>query len=221
MRTVEELLINGIKIYQDDELYRFTSDAVLLSRFAKVKKGDVVADFCSGSGIVGLHLYALNPFIKKVVMFEMQKPLLDMSKDSVKLNGLENIFSAENVKIQDITPNYFGVFSLIVVNPPYMKVGSGEAKEEEHIAVCRSEITLNLSELLTAAGKCLKFGGKICMVHRADRLADVVFEMKKNKIEPKRLQFVCGSKKDPYLFLIEGIKGAKSGGLKVLKEIVN
>ena len=221
MKTIEELGLNGIKIYQDDNLYRFTSDAILLSRFAKVKRGEVVADFCSGSGIVGLHLYALNPFIKKVVMFEMQKPLADLSEESIKLNDLQNVFSLQNVKVQDIPSNFYGTFSLIVVNPPYAPVGVGETSKDNSIAICKSEVALKLNELIEKVAKCLKFGGKFCMVHRADRLTDIILEMKKNNLEPKRLQFVSGAKKDPYLLLIEGVKGGKKGGLKVLKEIEN
>ena len=76
MLVLEELGLNGLKIYQDDELYRFTSDAVVLTKFASNRKGDVVADFCSGSGIVGLHYYALNPSVKSVDLIEIQKELV-------------------------------------------------------------------------------------------------------------------------------------------------
>ena len=73
MERLEDLCLNGLKIYQDSDLYCFTSDAVLLSKFARVKKGDKVADFCSGSGIVGIHLYGLNDsLIDSVTLFEMQ-----------------------------------------------------------------------------------------------------------------------------------------------------
>ena len=76
MLKLDDLLVGGMKIYQDDGLYKFTSDSVLLSRFARAKKEDVVADFCAGSGIVGLHFYALNrPVVKRLVLFEMQKTL--------------------------------------------------------------------------------------------------------------------------------------------------
>ena len=77
--------------------------------------------------------------------------------------------------------------------------------------MCRAEITLNLSELIKAVSKALKFGGRFNMVHRADRLVDIISEMRKNNIEPKRLQFVSGKNKKPYLLLIEGVKGGKSG----------
>lgn len=220
MERLEDLLINGYKIYQDDELYHFTSDAVLLSRFARVKKNDVVADFCSGSGIVGIHLYALNPIIKSVTLFEMQKPLFDLSLKSIEHNGLENVFSGVNCKLQDIDARFNEQFSLITVNPPYMKEDSFAPNEKECIAVCKREKALPLAELVRAVARCLKFGGRVNMVHRADRLADVIFELKKFNIEPKRLQFVKNGSKEPYLFMIEGVKGGKSG-LKVLNDAIN
>jgi len=214
-------LDNGIVVYQDDDLYKFTSDSVLLTRFATVKKGDVVADFCSGSGIVGFNLFALNrDLIESVAFFEMQTPLFDLANESILLNGLEDKFSSVNTKVQDIGSNYAGKFSLIVCNPPYMPVGHGFYEKDDNVAVCRTELTLSLSELIFAIGKCLKFGGRTAICHRADRLVDVIYEMKKNNIEPKRLQFVTAGKKEPYLLLIEGVKGGKSG-IKVQNSISN
>ena len=220
---LEKEILNpfGIEIYQDDTLYRFTSDAILLSRFAKVKKGDVVADFCSGSGVVGFNLYGINKdLIESVTLFEMQTPLYDLSVKSIEHNRLKNKFFAKNIKVQDIGGEYNGKFSLIVCNPPYMEKGRGFYEENEFIAVCRTELALSLSELVSSISKALKFGGRINMVHRADRLADLIFEFKKNNIEPKRLQFVSGGKKEPYLLLIEGVKGGKSG-IKIERNLEN
>ncbi len=222
MEVLEDLLIENLKVYQDDELYRFTSDSVILSKFAKVKKGDVVADFCAGSGIVGFHLYALNKnLIKSVTAFEMQKCLYDLSLKSIEYNGLQDKFSAVNCKLQDLGTNYAGKFSLIVCNPPYMSVGSGAKDEKEEIAMCKSELTLTLPELIKAISVSLKYGGRTCIVHRADRLVDIFYQMKKEGIEPKRIQFVSGNqKKEPYLVLVEGVKGGRSG-LKVLSPLIN
>lgn len=221
MERLEDLNLNGLKIYQDDGLYTFTSDSVLLTRFANVKKGDVVADFCSGSGIVGLHLYALNAEkIDSVTLFEMQKPLFDLSVKTINYNNLSDKFTAVNVRLQDIGNDYAGKFSLITCNPPYMPVGHGFIDENESVAICRTEVALTLKELCRAIGKCLKFGGRTVLCHRADRLVDVMVELKNNKIEPKRLQMVSGGKKEPYLFLIEGVKGGKSG-IKVLNNLEN
>ena len=221
MERIEDLGINNYKIYQDDSLYCFTSDAVLLSHFTSVKMGDVVADFCSGSGIVGLNLYALNQDkIKSVTLFEMQKPLYNLSLKSIAKNGLDKIISAVNVKVQDIDSKFNGFFSLIVCNPPYMKKNAGEINADDGIAVCKAEIELSLSELVKAVSKALKFGGRFNIVHRADRLIEVVTELKKNNLEPKKLQLVNSENKEPYLFMLEAVKGGKSG-LKVLNTLTN
>ena len=221
MERLEDLNILDLKIYQDDQLYCFTSDAVLLSKFARVKKGDVVADFCSGSGIVGLHLYGLNAEkIDSVSLFELQKPLYDLSVKSIKHNKLEDKFTAINCRVQDIDNSYAGKFSLITCNPPYMEKGRGFVDEKDCIALCRAEIALTLDELISAISKALKFGGRVNMVHRADRLVDVMCCFRAHNIEPKRLQLVSSADKTPYLFLIEGVKGGKSG-LAVLENAVN
>lgn len=221
MEQLEDLQLLGLKIFQDDNLYRFTSDSVLLSRFARVKSGDKVADFCSGSGIVGFHLYGLNAnLVESVTLFEMQKPLFDLSIKSIEYNNLKEKFSAVNTRLQDIGNEYVGKFSLIVCNPPYMAKDSGAHDKNECVAMCKSEITLSLEELISAISKCLKFGGRTCIVHRADRLADVICLMREKGLEPKRLQFVSGGKKEPYLFLIEGVKGGKRG-IKILNQTEN
>ena len=221
MLEKEFLEPSNLEIFQDGELYRFTSDAILLSKFCKVKSNDVVADFCSGSGVVGFNLYGLNKEkIKSVTFFEMQKPLFDLSVKSIEHNNLSDKFFAVNTEVQKIDAKYNGVFSLIVCNPPYMAKGCGFFEENEAIAVCRTELKLSLSELVLSISKALKFGGRINMVHRADRLSDVIFELKKHNIEPKRLQLVSGGNKEPYLLLIEGVKGGKSG-IKIEKNVIN
>ena len=221
MERLEDLQIEQFKIFQDDELYTFTSDSVLLSKFAKVKKGDAVADFCSGSGIVGLHLYALNrDKINSVTLFEMQKQLFELSKKTIDYNKLQDVFLAVNTRVQEIDHSYNGKFSLITCNPPYMPVGHGAVDADERIALCRTEIALPLNELVKAISKCLKFGGRVALCHRADRLVDVIAEFRANNIEPKRLQFVASNKKEPYLFMIEGVKGGKSG-IKIQNNIEN
>ena len=86
----KEKLVNDIIVYQDDELYTFTSDSILLSLFAKAKKGDIVADFCAGSGVVGLNFYALNSnLINSVTFFEVQNSLFELCKKSIEEMGGE------------------------------------------------------------------------------------------------------------------------------------
>ena len=220
MLKLEELNLNNLKIYQDDALYKFTSDSVLLSKFAVVKKGDVVADFCSGSGIVGFHLYGLNPCIKSMHFFEMQTELYALSQKSIEVNGLKDNFFAVNTKIQDIDSSFNEKFSLIVCNPPYMEEDRGASAEFEKIAVCKQELSLTLESLIKAVSKALRYKGRFCMIHRADRLVDIIYTMRKFNVEPKRLQFVSGGKKEPYALMVEGVKGGKSG-IKIQNTIVN
>ncbi len=217
----KEYLENGICVLQDDELYKFTSDAILLSNFVVVKKGDVVADFCAGSGIVGLNTYAKHKDkIKSVTFFEMQKEFCALIENSLKENGLEQNFNAVCVKVQDIGKEYFGKFSLITCNPPYFKTGSGFGKENPKLKMAREEVYLPLEDLIFKISKCLKFGGRVCMVHLADRLVDVLYLMRKYNLEPKRLQFYSAKDKAPYLFTVEATLGGKSG-LKILKQGTN
>ncbi len=211
--VLEDMLVDGLKIVQDTTLYRFTSDSVLLSRFARVKKGDSVADFCAGSGIVAFHCYALHKELSglRFTLFEMQKALSDLSKKTAAYNDFDN-FTIENCKLQEIKECYREKFSLVLCNPPYERAGTGFDNDVYEKAVCRKEITITLSEIAKAASFALKFGGRLCMLHRADRIAEVCYELKKVNIEVKRIQFVGGRcEMKPYLVMIEGVKGGKVG----------
>ena len=205
------------KIIQNVLLYRFTSDSILLSRFARAKAGDRVADFCSGSGVVGFHFLCLNPVIKSLTLFEMQPELADMSRRTAALNG----FNCDIVctKLQDIPRSYDDKFSLILCNPPYER--SGFEKEDYKKAICRKEITLTLPEIIQAAKRLLKFGGRIALINRADRTAELLYLLKSAGLEPKRLQLVSGTPNSkPYLVMVEAAKGGKEG-IEVLPQTVN
>ena len=209
METVD-FLPSGLKILQDTRYYRFTSDAVLLSKFLKAKRGEVVADFCSGSGIVGLHFFAENTGVKSVTLFEMQEELSSLSARSVALNRLEQTFTVENCRLQEIPKQYTEAFSLILCNPPYEQDGFDNADPKK--ALCRKELSLTLSELCKAAKKCLKYGGRFALIHRADRLAELMYTLHENGLEPKKVQFVSGRKDSaPYAVLLSAVKGGKAG----------
>ncbi len=218
--VLDDLALNNLKIVQNVHFYRFTSDSVLLSRFARAKAGDEVADFCAGSGIVGLHFFGLHPdMVRRVVLFEMQKELADMSRKTIEINNLEGKFSVENCPVQEIPTDYNERFSLILCNPPYEK--GGFEKADYRKAVCRKEIFLTLPQLCASAARCLKFGGRFALCHRADRMAEVVWTLHGCGLEPKRLQLVCGKEGEPpYLLLLECVKGGKPG-VKVLPMSVN
>lgn len=215
---VLEELYENYKIIQNTELYRFTSDSILLSRFARAKLNDNVADFCAGSGIVGLHFLCLNTHISGVTLFEMQNSLAEMSARTVEYNGLKNV-KVENIKLQDIGREYDDKFSLVLCNPPYETGGFENISYEK--AVCRKEITVTLPEIIEVAYRKLKFGGRLAIINRADRIAELMYLMKNRGLEPKRLQFVSGTAGGkPYLIMAEAVKGGKSG-VEILPTVVN
>lgn len=215
---VLEELFGDKKIIQNKNLYRFTSDSILLSRFARAKYGDVVADFCSGSGIVGLHFACLNGHIAGLTLFEMQQSLSDMSRRTVEYNGFGNV-NVVCCRLQDIGREYDDKFSLILCNPPYERGGLENAAYEK--AICRKEITITLPEIIEVAYRKLKYGGRLAIINRADRLAEVIYLLKARGLEPKRLQFVSGTAGGkPYLIMVEAAKGGKPG-IELLPIIVN
>lgn len=207
--VLEDMMLDGLKIVQDTRLYRFTSDSVLLSKFASAKKREEVADFCAGSGIVGFHFYALHrkDCDMRCTLFEMQKSLSDLSVKTALINGFDN-FTSVNCKLQEIPEKYREKFSLVLCNPPYER--GGLENDEYHKAICRKEITVNLQDIAKAAAFALKFGGRLALINRADRLAEVCYTLHQVNIEVKKIQFVggrYGSK--PYLVMVEGVKGGK------------
>lgn len=205
------------KIIQNVRLYRFTSDSILLSRFVRAKKGEKVADFCSGSGVVGFHFLCLNPLVSSLTLFEMQEALADMSRRTAELNGFE--CEIVNTRLQDIGREYDDRFSLILCNPPYER--GGFENEVYERAICRKEITLTLPEIVETAYRKLKFGGRFALINRADRIAELIYLLKKRGLEPKKIQFVSGTPENPpYAVLVEAVKGGKEG-VEVLPTQIN
>ena len=217
--VLDDMLIGNLKVVQDTRLYRFTSDSVLLTKFASVKTGDTVADFCSGCGIVGFHLHALHPQKKlSFTLFEMQKALSDLARKTIEYNAFDN-FAIENIRLQDFPSEYKAKFSLVLCNPPYERGGLENESYEK--AICRKEITITLEEIVCAAKKALKFGGRFVFIHRADRVAEACYTLKKYNFEVKKMQFVAGGEqKKPYLVMIEATLGGKPH-VDVLPVLIN
>lgn len=218
--VLEDMLIDGLKIVQDTRLYRFTSDSVLLSRFTKARNGEKVADFCAGSGIVAFHFYALNKDKKNLAftLFELQEELSALSKKTAEYNGFDN-FSFVCGELQKIPKEYNEAFSLVLCNPPYER--GGFENDDYKKAICRKEITITLSEIARAAAKALKYGGRLCMLHRADRIAEVCYTLHEAKLEVKKIQFVGGrDAMKPYLVMVEAVKGGKPN-VEILPTICN
>ena len=217
---IESLMLGDLKIIQDDNLYKFTSDSVVLSRFAPKGKKKVL-DLCSGSGIVGLHYYGVNlespP--EKVDLCEIQNSLALMSRKSIVLNNLESVFTVYEMPLQEFKESGY---DLVVVNPPYKKAGSGFFPENEHLAVCRAEKSVTLREIVHAVKRALKDGGSFCMCHKAERLAEIIFEEESSGFGVSKITPLCNKKGDkPYLVLVEGIKNRHPSTNLTLPQINN
>lgn len=207
--TVDDLELDGLMIIQKKDGYKFSTDSVLLANFAKTKKTDTLIDLCSGSGVVAIICSHKNQ-TNRTVMVEIQKEISNMAARTVKLNGIKNIeaLCTDLSKAHEVLG--LECADVITVNPPYNNVG--ETAKLDEIALSTHEISMNIITLANECFKLLKFGGKLFMVHRADRLVDVIFALRSNNLEPKRIRFVYPKKnREPNLILIEAKKGAKSG----------
>ncbi len=205
-KKIEDLMVGGLKIIQSDDLYKFTSDSVLLAKFPQ-KKFSKVLDLCAGSGVVGLH-YLGEYGAENVDFVEVQKPLADMCEESLKLNGLTDKCFVYNVNLKEF--NGQGAYDAVFCNPPYKRADSGYLPENEHFAVCRAEVKCDFLDIVKCSYKALKHGGRFYACHKPERLTDVLTAMRAYKIEPSRLRFIAGKgKTDIYLFLIEGVKDKK------------
>lgn len=212
-----ETLFDDKIIIQNISLYRFTSDSILLSRFAKGKLKDNVADFCAGSGAVGFHFLCLNPHINSLTLFELQPALADMARRTAAANGFDS--AVIEGRVQDIGAEYDGAFSLILCNPPYERGGFENMSYEK--AICRKEMTITLPEIIAVAAKKLKFGGRLAIVNRADRLAEIFYTLKERGLEPKKMQLIRGGESSPpYAVMVEAVKGGKPS-LEIAPDIVN
>jgi tRNA1Val (adenine37-N6)-methyltransferase len=205
--TLDDLQLNGINIIQKKEAFRFGVDAVLLADFSKIKKGMSVIDLCTGGGIVPF-LIAGKTQAKNIIGVEIQKDMVEMAIRSVKLNKLEDRIEfikgdLKDIKLLKTLPKT----DVVTVNPPYKLKNSGIINPDDKNAIARHEICCTLEDVIIAARTVLKDNGKMYMVHRPERLADIFCLMRKYKIEPKRVKMIHPSiKKAPNIVLIEGHK---------------
>jgi len=216
-RKLEDLDCAGLVIFQDEQLYKFTSDAVLLANFFKAKQNADVVELCSGSGVISI-LGSHKTRAKHFYCVELQKELADMCRESIKVNHLQDKIEVINANLSDFANNMHKKVDVVVANPPYFCKNLANAND--HYAVCTHELETNLAEICKASAKLLKFGGKLYMVHLAERFAEICYELKMNKLEPKRAVFVKPTKeKAPNVVLIEATLGAKVG-LKIEEMIL-
>jgi len=216
---IDDLQLNGLKLIQDPEAFCFGVDAVLLSDFADVKKGHRVLDIGTGTGIIPI-LLAGKTQAAAVVGLEIQETVAEMASRSVSLNGLGNRVEILCGDVREYS-RYFGKssFDVVVSNPPYTNKGCGLVNPHDSKAVSRHEILCTLEDVVGAAGALLAPGGQLAMVHRPERLADIVCCMRNCGIEPKYLRMVHPKPfKKPSMILIKGSRGGKPE-LKVMEPL--
>ena len=217
---IDELNINGYRIYQNSKLFRFGIDAVLLAAFAKIRKKDRVIDICSGSGIIPF-LYLARGDVKNITAVEYFEYFCNLMKKSATLNGCEDRINIVNADIKNIA-EYFpkSSFDVLTVNPPYEKNGHGIDCPSEIKNAARREVLCDLEDVVKAAHHLLETGGRMYMIHRPSRLCDIFNALRSGGFEPREVQLISSKQGSvPNLVLVSAIKGAPPY-LKVLPNMV-
>lgn len=205
---LDDLQIKGYEIIQNPGRFCFGMDAVLLSSFAKVKKGERALDLGTGTGILPILLEAKNEG-DSYTGLELQEESADMARRSVLHNGLEHKIDIMTGDIKEAA-NIFGAasFEVITVNPPYMIGEHGIKNENEALYIARHEVMCTLEDVLRESEKLLKWKGRFYMIHRPFRLPEIFMKMCAHRIEPKRMRLVYPYvDKEPNMVLIEGLRG--------------
>ena len=218
---IDDLEYKGLKIIQNKRGFCFGVDSVLLSDFAKeIKNNTKVVDIGTGTGIISL-LLSKKTNVKKIYGIEIQAEVAHMAQRSVKMNNLEDRVEIINTNIKDVF-EYLEPYSIdaIVTNPPYKKEKTGIINIDKTQIISRHEVECNLEDIISISYKLLKDLGEFYMVHRAERLVDIMVLLRKYKLEPKKIRFVHSKANDkPKLILIKAIKCAREY-LKVEKPLI-
>lgn len=203
--TLDDLQLKGIHVIQKKEAFRFGVDAVLLANFPKVRRGATIIDLCSGTGIIPFIL-AGKTEAKNIKGIEIQNEMVGMAKRSVLFNKLEDRVEFIDRDLKDLKfLKTLSKVDIVTVNPPYKLKNSGIININDRNAIARHEICCTLEDVIKAAKTVLKDNGRMYMIHRPDRLADIICTMRKYKIEPKVIKMIHPNiKKAPTMVLIEG-----------------
>ena len=227
---IDDLQYKGLKIIQNTKGFCFGIDSVILSDFAKnIKKGSKVVDLGTGTGIIGL-LLCKKTELKEIVGVEIQKEVAEMANRSIKLNKLEDKFKILNTDINKIFEDKLlekNKFDVVVMNPPYKEKGTGKINEVDSKIISRHEVKATLSDFIKVASNLLKDKGEIYIVHKPERMPDIIQKMRENKIEPKEIKTVYSNKKtkgaNKFFKILEPLYIYEENGeyTKEIKEIYN
>ena len=216
MKVINDLVgYKKLKIVQDTEMFNFSLDSVLLPNFITINENiNQILDIGTGNGPIPLILSTKTK--ANIVGYEIQKEVSNLAKESIKINNLQKQIKIIN---DDIKKNTYETetFDIITCNPPYFEVkNKSKLNKNDYKTIARHEVNLRLEELLKISKKLLKNGGVLGLVHRPERLIDILSTMRKYNIEPKKIRLVYPKmNKQANILLIEGKKNGKKG-LKIL-----
>ncbi len=206
---IDDLQFENLKIVQNENLYSFTSDSVVLANFVKIKKSEKALEIGSGSGVISV-LLTKKTDCKKIVCIEIQEKMCQMARKTLELNDIQDKIKIINDKAQNLGL-YFERYSFDVIfsNPPYKKKGSAKENDNESRAIARHEKELPLEDLCKTIFDNLKFGGRAYLVYDADRTCELIFQLMRKGLQPKRMFFTENGKGRKILVVMECVKGGK------------
>ena len=218
--TLDDLILGDMKLIQAVHGYRFSLDAVLLTHFPELTGVSHIIDLGTGSGVIPLLLAARAPDLH-ITGIELQPAMVKRAKRSVRLNRLEHRIEIIQADIKEIDRTLVGGSAeLVLSNPPFWKTGEGYLSSNTEEAIARHELNLNLEELVDKGAYLLGQGGKLVIIHRAERLEEAMGIFRCHKLSPKRLRLVHSFvDRSATLFLLEGIKN-RPGRLNILPPLV-
>lgn len=218
MLVINDLLgYKNMKIVQDNEMFNFSLDSVLLPNFVTLNK-NITNILDIGTGNAPIPLILSTKTNSKIIGVEIQKDVYLQAKESVKINKLENKINIINSDIKEIYENFeTESFDVITCNPPFFEVTKdSNLNKNDYKTIARHEVHLNLDDIFKISRKLLKNNGVIGIVHRPERLIEIIETMKKYNIEPKKIRFVYPKiNKDANILLVEGRKNGRKG-IKIL-----
>lgn len=190
--------------------HRFGTDAFLLADFCGYRRKDKVCDLGTGCGIIPLIMQKSMP-PEVIYAVDIQEGAVDQIRLGMEKSGIGEGIVPICADLKELWENApLGQLDLVTCNPPYKAANAGFESALTAQRIARHEIMCNIGDVCAAAEKLLKFGGRLCVCNRPERLSDVLYAMKCHNIEPKRLRFAAKTPEDaPWLFLVEGKKGSK------------